>query len=153
MIVASFGAGGASFNQVGNANPSMNNTNAIENTQPAGDRKQVSQVIGDPQGSNGQAITATSTQILSDGTIKDLVLTYLLDKSDDKDKKNSSSFLFAKELYDAANQLQTIGQNQAIDTNMNSGGMSQGGGMGGGQGGGMGGGGMGGGMGGGVSAR
>jgi hypothetical protein len=100
MNVASIGAGGASISP-------MNKAGSVSGTQEAGAYKQVSETIGDPAASSGVGTPYKSTDVLSDGTIKEMILMFLENDSEKQDKgKNAAAFAFAKELYEAASQLQ-----------------------------------------------
>jgi hypothetical protein len=133
MNVASIGAGGASISPMGG-------TNAASGAQEAGGHKQVNETIGDPTASSGAGTPYKSTDVLSDGTIKEMILMFLDNDSDKKDKGgNVSAFALANELYQAANQLQGAANISSDMGSMNSS-IGQGGGAGGGMGGAMGGG-------------
>ncbi len=95
--------------------------------------QQINEIVGS-SASGGEGVPAKTIDLLSDGTIKELVLMYMLDDGKDKGDKagNAASFSFASDLYQAASALQNA---SAIDTSNNTGsmgggGLSQGGGAG-----------------------
>jgi hypothetical protein len=114
----------------------MNGAKAVSGVEQTRNRQQVNEVIGDLAASSGAGTPYRSTEVLSDGTIKDMILTFLT-KDDDKDDKgtNPAALTLAKQLYDAASQLQGAANISGSMGSM-SGGMGQGGGLGGGMGGG-----------------
>lgn len=108
MNVASFGAGGQiSFNQMDVGQASKVEAN--------NQYQQAKAVIGNTSTSNGQAINSQSIEVLSDGTIKDIVLMYLLEDKDNNNKANLAKLMFANELYNVASNLQ-----QGLSGGMNS---------------------------------
>jgi hypothetical protein len=129
MMVAAAGAGGdLSLSPIGGANDAQKAT-GLEQT---GGREQINEVIGDRAASSGQGVQARSVDVLSDGTIRDMVFMYLLDDKGNSDKgkgegSNIAALGLAKEMYEAASQLQASSAQGSMGSNMGQADMSGGG--------------------------